>query len=97
MIVLNRRNLSNERLRLSPLESWLGSSSKQTWVMTDPEARDGLMSVKMKKELMGSLIWSVEMMWARMASMASMVASMASMVSMAPGARMEIASADMKD
>ena len=52
--------------------------------MTDPEARDGLMSVKIKKELMGSLIRSVVMMWARMASMASMGASVASMVSMAP-------------
>ena len=89
VIVLIRRKLSDEWLRLSPLESWLGSS-KQTWVMTDPEARDGLMSVKMKKELMGSLIWSVVTMWARMASMASMV-------SMAPGARMEIASAALKD
>ena len=72
----------------------VGPSSKQTWVMTDPEVRDGLMSVKMKKELMGSLIWSVVMMWARMASMASMGASI---FSMAPGARMEIASAAMKD
>ena len=97
VIVLNRRILSNEWLRLSPLESWLGPSSKQTWVMTDPEARDGLTYVKMEMELRGSLIWSDVMMWARMASMASMGASMASMVSMAPGARMEIASAAMKD
>ena len=93
VIVLNGRILSNEWLRLSPLESWLGPASKRTWVMTDPEARDGLM----KKELMGSLIWSVVMMWARMASMASMGASLILMVSMAPGARMEITSAALKD
>ena len=36
-----------------------------------------------KKELMGSQIWSVVVTWAMMASMASMVASMAPMVSMA--------------
>ena len=37
---------------------------------------------KVKKELMGSQIWSVVVTWAMMASMASMVASMASMASM---------------
>ena len=42
---------------------------------------------------MGSLIWSVVMRWARMASME---ASVAAMVSMAPGARMETASAAVK-
>ena len=29
---LSRRKLSNEMLRFSPLENWLGSSTKQTWV-----------------------------------------------------------------
>ena len=74
---INRRKLCNVMLKFPPLKTWICSWTKQA----DPEARDGL-TLLVKKELMGSQIWSVVVTWAMMASMASMVASMASMASM---------------
>ena len=70
---LSSRKLSNEMLRFSRLENWLGSSTKQTWVDGGSRSSRRVDVVQMKEELMGSLIWSVVMAWARMASMASMV------------------------
>ena len=58
---LNRRKLSNEMLRFSPMENWLGSSTKQTWVDGRSRRTRRVGVDKMKKELTGSLIWSVVM------------------------------------
>ena len=71
-----RRELSNEMLRYSPLKTWLCHSTKQAREADGSRSSRRVDVVQMKKELMGSLIWS-----ARMASMASM----ASMVWMAQG------------
>ena len=53
---LSRRKWSNEMLRFSPMENWLGSSTKQTWVDGRSRSTRRVGVLKMKKELMGSLI-----------------------------------------
>ena len=50
--------MSNEMLRFSPVENWLRSSTKQTWVDGGSRSTRRVGVVKMK-ELMGSLIWFV--------------------------------------
>ena len=52
---LSRRRLSNEMLRFSPMENWLGSSTKQTWVDGRSRSTRRVGVVKMKKQLMVSL------------------------------------------
>ena len=56
---LCRRKLSNEMLRFSPMEKWQGLSMKQTWVDGGSRSMRLVGVVKMKKELMASLIWFV--------------------------------------
>ena len=56
---LSMRKLNNEMLRFSPMENWLGSLTKQTWVDGRSRSTRRVCVVKMKKELMGSLIWFV--------------------------------------
>ena len=82
---LSRRTLSNEMLRFSPLKTWLAFRRNRPGKLTDQEVGDGFDVIKVKKELMGSQIWSMVVTWARMASMASMVAPMASTVSGSEG------------
>ena len=43
------------------MENWLGSSTKQTWVDGRSRSTRRVGVVKIKKELMGSLIWFVVM------------------------------------
>ena len=58
---LSRRKLSNEMLRFSPMENWLGSLTKQTWVDGRSRSTRRVGVVKMKEELMGSLVRFVVM------------------------------------
>ena len=89
---LKRRELSNEMLRYSPLKTWLRSSTKQAWEADGSRSSRRVDVVKVKKELMGSQIWSVVVTWAMMASMvASVVAPMAPMAA----TEMMVASASM--
>ena len=53
--------------------------TKQAWDAEGSRRSRRVDAVEVKKELMGSQIWSVVETWAMMASMASMVASLASM------------------
>ena len=80
-------------LRFSPLKTWLCFSTKSAWEADGSRSSRRVDVIKVKKELMGSQIWSMVVTWARMASMASMVASVALM---APRATMGIASAALK-
>ena len=58
---LSKRKLNNEMLRFSRMENWLGSLTKQTWADGRSRSTSRVGVVKMKKELMGSLIWFVVM------------------------------------
>ena len=48
-------------LRISPMENWLGSSTKKNWVDGRSRSTRRVGVVKMKKDLMGSLTWFVVM------------------------------------
>ena len=80
---LNRRILCNVMLKFPPLKTWICSLTKLAWDAEGSRSSRRVDVVKVKKELMGSQIWSVVVTWAMVASMASMVASMTSMASMA--------------
>ena len=71
---LNGRILCNVMWNFPPL---ICSLTKQAWDAEGSRSSRRVDVAKVKKELMGSQIWSVVVTWA---SMASMVASMASMV-----------------
>ena len=70
---LNWRKLRNEILKFSPLKTWTCSSTKQAWDAEGSRSSRLADVAKVKKELMGSQIWSVVVTWTMMASMASMV------------------------
>ena len=47
--------MSNEMLRFSPMENWLSSSTKQTWVDGRSRSTRRVGVAGVKKKLMGSL------------------------------------------
>ena len=54
-----RRKLSNEMLRFSPLKTWLCFSTKPAWEADGSRSSRRVDVIKVKKELMGSQIWSM--------------------------------------
>ena len=58
---LNRRELRNEMLRFSPLKTWLCFSTKPAWQADGSRSSRRVDVIKVKKELMGSQTWSMEM------------------------------------
>ena len=56
---LNWRKLRNEILKFSPLKTWICSSTRQAWDAEGSRISRRVDVAKVKKELMGSQIWSV--------------------------------------